>query len=453
MAVSRQKDQGPYTDLLRWQMRGLLLAILGVIVVVGLRILGLVWAGRSTLVEPFELVTLASCGFCFILLRRQAFFVAAWFFFLSHIATMVVTALVIRVNMLAFLPLVIAGAGFMLRPNMVLVIAGLCMGATVSVGLSSHLPFLDPGSIIRPSHALVIQQYLSLEGLATMLGWSSARFLHDLVGESALAQRHSHLKSAFLARMSHEIRTPLNGVVGMVQVLRESGLNVHQQASLATLSRAGDALMGIVNNVQDLSKIEAGHLQLVALPFDLWTFMVGVGALFRPEATRKGLTLTIAPEVPRWVIGDALRVGQIATNLISNAVKFTEQGTVAVSLDGGWGDAPQVRLTVADTGIGIPPQQAETIFDDYVQGLDSETIRSQGTGLGLAICRQLTVAMDGRIWFDSPPGKGTAFMVEVLLPPGTPPQLPDPQDHAPVRHLRVLVAEDDPISQEALRTL
>ncbi|MBC7542817.1 MAG: response regulator [Candidatus Sericytochromatia bacterium] len=445
-------------DLIRWQLRSLKVGAIGLASLLGLRVVMLVATGRAGAIEVVDPLALGVCLLVYVLARQGKVRLAAWFLFAGMAGIDLGQATLLRVNNLALIGPLVATAGIFLTPPMVLLAGCLAMAATVFVGLYWSLaPMLPVGSLVRPSHELFLAQYLLMDGLGLLAAWVTSRLLQDLVGENVLVREHSRLKSAFLARMSHEIRMPLNGIVGMAQVLRESALAPAQQASLNQLIRASDFLQAIVNDVLDLSKIEAGHLVLQPCPFDLPEACAAVTALFEPEATRKGLTLTIDidPATPQWVMADPLRWRQIVTNLVGNAVKFTDQGVVAVSLGQSPADGRRCRLTVTDTGIGIAVA-AGNIFDDYVQGLDHGTVRAQGTGLGLSICRQLVTAMGGTIGYTSELGHGSCFTVELAFPAASasdPAMLPIRPAVQLSRCLRILVAEDDPISQDVLRSL
>jgi len=224
-------------------------------------------------------------------------------------------------------------------------------------------------------------------------------------------------KSRFLAHMSHEIRTPMHGVLGMTELLARTPLDAAQARYTHTIARSGQALMAILNDILDLSKIEAGKLQVEAHAFDLREAVQSVCDLMTAGASAKGLPIVIeiAPEVPVHVSGDALRLQQVLHNLVGNAIKFTRSGRVVVAVDRGSG-ADRWRFAVTDTGIGIAPERAAQLFARYEQGDGSIARRFGGTGLGLAISRQLVELMGGTIEVRSRPGAGTTFAFELLLP-------------------------------------
>ena len=233
-------------------------------------------------------------------------------------------------------------------------------------------------------------------------------------------------KSDFLAAMSHEIRTPMNGILGMVNNLLEqkTGKGLHDK--ILVIKRSADLLMTIINDILDFSKIEAGRMMLEEIPFNLDEEMGLVGELFKPLAAEKGLELTIAlaKDVPNKLIGDPFRLRQVISNLVSNAVKFTEQGRIVISVTLMESYKSQLNLlfTVEDTGIGIPKDRIKEIFGSYTQARGSVTRKFGGTGLGTAIAKQLVELMHGEIWVESPssvsnneefPGSKFSFTIEV----------------------------------------
>ena len=220
-------------------------------------------------------------------------------------------------------------------------------------------------------------------------------------------------KSRFLASMSHEIRTPMNAILGMADILWESGLTEEQRRYVQVFRTAGESLLNILNDVLDLSKIEAGRMHLEENPFSLSEAVDKVCSIIESKATLKGLyfTCSLPPEVPDRLLGDADRLGQVLLNLLDNSVKFTRQGAVRLTVEPARGQEglTGLQFTVTDTGPGIPADKLGAIFDAFTQADDSTTREFGGTGLGLAITKQLVHLMHGRIWAESTPGRGSAF--------------------------------------------
>ena len=261
-------------------------------------------------------------------------------------------------------------------------------------------------------------------------------------------------KSAFLAMMSHELRTPMNGVLGMAHALATTKLSRRHADYLDMIVQSGDGLMAILNDILDLSKIEAGKLNLESVGFDLEKMGRQTFLLWSETARQKGLELTfdIDPAAPTWLVGDPVRVRQILLNLISNALKFTDQGSVAVRIAP---LAPQgIEIVVADTGVGMRRDQLDNLFQAFSQAEVSTTRRYGGTGLGLSICRQLAEMMGGSIRVDSEPGSGSTFRVALPLAAGAPPA-PAEAAHETVslEGRQVLVVDDNKVNQAVARAI
>jgi PAS domain S-box-containing protein len=275
----------------------------------------------------------------------------------------------------------------------------------------------------------------------------------ELADAKQLAEAANRAKSAFLATMSHEIRTPLNGVLGLARLLQESGLDAERRREyLVHLVGAAELLTGIVSDVLDLSKIEAGHLQIEDIAFDLHGVVTSTFHTFAPLGRERGLVMrcAVAPEVPLRVRGDPVRVRQILANYLGNALKFTQRGGIDLAL--ALAEDGLVRLTVTDTGVGLTPEVMERLFRPFAQADSSTTRRFGGTGLGLSICRELAERMGGRVGVQAPgpSGMGCSFWAELRLPPelrrvqpGTGGALAPAM---PLHGLWVLVAEDNPVN-------
>ncbi|WP_324566936.1 transporter substrate-binding domain-containing protein [Accumulibacter sp.] len=230
------------------------------------------------------------------------------------------------------------------------------------------------------------------------------------------AEAANRAKSVFLANMSHELRTPLNAILGFSDIVRRSpGLSDDQKANLSVIHKSGDHLLGLINDVLDLAKIESGRTQIKNAVFDLVSLIGEIADMIRVRAMEKGLQLIVdqSPEFPRYVIGDQTKLRQVLINLLSNAVKATQCGGVALRLGILPGAPGRLVFEVEDTGIGIAPEDQERIFDAFVQSGASG--QSQGTGLGLAIARQFIILMGGQLSLSSEIGKGSTFRIELPL--------------------------------------
>lgn len=301
----------------------------------------------------------------------------------------------------------------------------------------SGAPFYDPAG-----------RYMGYRGVGSNVS--------ALIAAAEKAEAGSQAKSRFLANMSHELRTPLTGVLGMAELLGETDLTRRQREMIDTIRDSGEGLLAILNDILDLAKIEAGKMVIEHEPFVPAEILTRVRALFAPRAAAAGLELRIAPEAacatPR--MGDANRLLQILHNLVSNSVKFTQQGFISVSVELAPEEPGSLLFTVRDTGIGMTAEQMSKVFEEFEQAETSTARRFGGTGLGLSITRRLTMLMGGTITLDSEPGNGTTVTLLLPAPPaGASLRAPVRPVMAGLHGMRLLVADDNRTNRKILDTM
>ena len=269
----------------------------------------------------------------------------------------------------------------------------------------------------------------------------------DLAAATARAEKASRFKGEFMANMSHEMRTPLNGVIGVTQLALQATNQPEVVRQLQIVQLSAKGLLSLINDILDFSQIESGRMEIVRAPFAVRPFVADLCLMMELEASRKGLAFESAvdPSTPEWVSADDTRLRQVLINLLANAIKFTAKGNVTVSVRGAPG---QLLFSVADTGIGIPANKKEVIFDAFRQADNSTSRRYGGSGLGLTISRKLVHLMGGLISLESEPGSGSTFSFAIDAPAvAAPPPEPADSQEEPARAMKILVAEDNKVNQ------
>ena len=335
---------------------------------------------------------------------------------------------------------------------------GDAVGQYMFIGLAGAFAAVGMSSLMRRVVGREVRARLASEALTEELQrelTNNRRLKIEAQALALAAETANRAKTEFLATMSHEIRTPLNGVLGMAQIMAAEELAPDQRRRLDTITSSGHSLLNVINAILDISKIEAGKMEIVAAPFDLDAHLDALRQLYGGLARDKGLdfSLEVAVEARGWRLGDAERLRQVLSNLISNAVKFTQAGAIRVEVEG---DAGGLVARVIDTGVGIPEDQRERLFTKFAQLDSSSTRQAGGSGLGLAICRTLTELMGGSIAFSSPAQGGACFTVSLPMPataaaapPPTALVTPELDEAAP----RILVVDDNQTNRAVLLTL
>jgi len=319
--------------------------------------------------------------------------------------------------------------------------------AVDTIALASHLQWM--AAVAALAVACVV---------ALVTGRSVTRSGRLLADARLAAEAGSRAKSEFLANMSHEIRTPMNGVFGMAELLADTPLTPLQREYLATLRSSADGLLGVINDILDVSKLEVGKLQLEAVEFDLAEVVADATRTLAVRAHQQGLELVhrIAPGAPEYVVGDALRLRQVLLNLIGNGVKFTERGevTIEVTVARESIDTWSAHFAVRDTGVGIAQQEIARLFAPFEQADMSTTRRYGGTGLGLTITRHLVEMMGGRVWVESTEGEGSTFHFTARFGVASPGAAAAQDDTAvPLPGRRVLIVDDNHTNRRVLEEM
>jgi two-component system, sensor histidine kinase and response regulator len=408
---------------------------------IGSSVTGLVWGGYALSTIPMSR-DLAQCIF-------MTFFVGG-----------MVAGAVLALS--AYLPAYYGYAGFAIVPTVIALIAradelSVAMaGATAAAaGVISLIGHNNYRRIVE-NVLLCCEQAVLMKDLHARIA-ENEKIIVELHEARDAALSATVLKTQFLANMSHEIRTPMNGIMGLTEILLKTPLNPKQRDFADSIQSCADSLLTIINDILDFSKIEAGMLRFDKVPFDLHGTIERCIDLFAHSAHQKGLELAllIEDDVPRWATGDAHRLRQVLTNLVNNAVKFTEHGEVVISCSRLPGEeGVPLRFEITDTGIGIVADDQEWLFTPFTQADSSTSRRFGGTGLGLAITKQLVLAMGGEIGFNSTLNQGSTFWFTVRLDQATETATQPSADRPPVvdilTNIRVLIVDDNATNRKIL---
>ncbi len=370
--------------------------------------------GQSQTADPrhrhYALVAMGSCSFwaaapVIAALSGHPFGIAAAIF-------LIVNGIMLAISQFRSTP---TNALIVTAPYVVAYIA--C--AAIFSGTSMFMPMIAAAPLLAASMYYVLMFGFMSQRQLNRADRERSALIEELESARVAAEKASEAKSMFLANMSHEIRTPMNGVLGMAELLASTNLDNRQQVFADTIHKSGAALLTIINDILDFSKIEAGKLELETASFDLRASVEDVAALVAARAQEKQIELIVRcqPDLPVNLLGDGGRLRQIITNLVGNALKFTEQGYVLINISGDYThEQAAIRIEVTDTGIGIDAVVAAQIFNPFQQADSSTTRKFGGTGLGLSISKRLVEAMGGKIGVTSKVGEGSTFWIELALP-------------------------------------